>query len=384
MEHVDCIVIGAGVVGLATARALARAGLEVIILESASAFGTGVSSRNSEVIHAGLYYPAGSLKARLCIRGKALLYDHCAERHVAHQRCGKLLVATRDQDVAQLAEFQRRAHGCGVHDLQWLTGDATRALEPELACAAALWSPSSGVVDSHGLMRSLLADAEQAGAILALHSRLHSARCEQSRWVTTTGDATTDPSPQDGFELAARWLVNCAGLHAQQVAKCMSGFPAQAIPLLHMAKGHYFSLAAKAPFSHLIYPLPVDGGLGVHLTLDLGGQAKFGPDVQWLTTHDPQDIDFQVDDRRKAGFEAEIRRYWPDLPQDALQSAYSGVRPKVSGPGQPAGDFRIDGPAEHGCAGVVQLFGIESPGLTACLAIAEHVANIICPATRSC
>ena len=410
------IVIGAGVIGLAVARALARAGREVVVLESAAGYGSGISSRNSEVIHAGLYGEPDALKTRLCVRGRQLLYRYCETRHVAHQRCGKLLVATRPDDVAKLQAIAERAAANGVHDLRWLAADEARRLEPELACVAALHSPSSGIVDSHGLMTALLGDAEAAGALLAVSSPFAQAERTAQGWVLATGGA-------EPFEMAADWLVNCAGLDAQAVARCMSppgrpkgeyrsaqhegtpvsphgrpkgsyrsakhegapasGFDAAHIPALHLAKGNYFSLAARPPFRQLVYPMPVDGGLGVHLTLDLGGQAKFGPDVQWLpasavgATHA---IDYAVDASRGQAFEAEIRRYWPGLPAGALQPAYSGVRPKLSGPGQPAADFHIAGPRQHGCAGVVQLFGIESPGLTSALAIAELVLEQVASA----
>ncbi|MCA0239743.1 MAG: NAD(P)/FAD-dependent oxidoreductase [Proteobacteria bacterium] len=379
MDEVDVLVIGAGVVGLACARALALQGRAVVIVEAAGQFGSGTSSRNSEVVHAGLYYEPGSLKARLCVRGREMLYDYCAARGVAAQRCGKLLVATRAADVAQLEPIRRRAAACGVHDLQPLDGAALRALEPELQAVAALWSPSSGIVDSHGLMAALLGDAEQAGALFAVASPFAGARREGGRWIVRTGNHN-DSEP---FELAARWLVNSAGLQAQAVAARMQGFAAAAIPRRHLAKGHYFGFSGRAPFRHLIYPMPVDGGLGVHLTLDLGGQARFGPDVEWLpdtTDDDDAALDYAVDPARLPAFEAEIRRYWPALPAGSLQPAYSGIRPKLSGPGAPAADFHIAGPAQHGAAGVVQLFGIESPGLTASLAIGEQVAEIVAAA----
>lgn len=371
VDAVDAVVVGAGVVGLAVARALALQGLSVVIVESATAHGTGTSSRNSEVVHAGLYYEPGSLKARLCVRGRELLYAYCAERGVDVRRCGKLLVATRADDVPRLDTIRARAAACGVHDLQPLTRDQALALEPALAVHAALWSPSSGIVDSHGLMTALLGDAQNAGALLAVASPFVGAQAVAAGWRVQTGG-------DEAFELDARWLVNCAGLQAQAVAKAMQGFPAAAIPPRRLAKGHYFSLAGRSPFSHLVYPMPVDGGLGVHLTLDLGGQARFGPDVQWLPDGIADaDIGYAVDAARQAAFEAEIRHYWPGLPAGSLQPAYSGVRPKLSGPGEPAADFHIEGPAAHGVAGVVQLFGIESPGLTSCLAIAEQVAGLV-------
>lgn len=372
MDKVDAVVVGAGVVGLACARALAQAGLDTVILEREGLVGSGVSSRNSEVVHAGLYYPPGSLKARLCVQGRELLYAYCAERGVAHRRCGKLLVATQPQDSAKLDEIAARAQASGVHDLQRLPGAQAMALEPALACHEALLSPSSGIVDSHGLMTALLGDAEHAGAVLALHSPFGRAWRTDGRWcVETAGD--------EPFAIACDWIVNAAGLQAQAVAQAMQGFPPEAVPPQWLAKGHYFALARRAPFSRLVYPTPVDGGLGVHLTLDLAGQAKFGPDVLWL----PQGAapDYEVDAARAAAFEAEVRRYWPGLPAGQLQPSYAGIRPKISGPGEPAADFHLAGPREHGVPGVVQLFGIESPGLTASMAIAAEVrSRAVCPA----
>lgn len=371
MAHAECVVVGAGVVGLAVARALALAGREVVIVERGTAIGAGVSSRNSEVIHAGIHDSTGSLKATLCTRGKALLYAYGAERGVAHRRCGKLIVAAHTDDLPQLEALAARARANGVQDVALLSRRQAVALEPALACAGALWSPSSGIVDSHGLMTALLGDAENAGAVLALASGLSSAQREGRRWRLHTAG-------EEAFEMSADWLVNCGGLQARQVAARMDGFPPARVPALHLAKGHYFSLAARSPFSHLIYPLPGDGGLGVHLTLDLAGQARFGPDVEWLPVADPDAVDYRVDESRVPRFEAEIRAYWPDLPHGALRPAYSGVRPKLSGPGEAAADFHIAGPDDHGVPGVVQLFGIESPGLTASLAIAERVAAIVC------
>lgn len=369
MDTVDVVVVGAGVVGLAVARALALAGRSVVLLEREVAIGSGVSSRNSEVIHAGLYYPSGSLKARLCVRGKELLYAYCTERGIGHRRCGKLVVAGNAAEAGKLGQIAAQGRANGVDDLVELDGREARLREPALACEAALWSPSSGIVASHELMLALLGDAENAGALLALASPFEAAEPRAGGWCVHTGG--TEP-----FELGCRWLVNAAALGAQQVAQATLEFPSAAIPPQHLAKGHYFSMTGRAPFRHLIYPTPVDGGLGVHLTLDLGGQAKFGPDVEWLPAgSDPFALDYQVDARRQAAFEAGVRRWWPGLPTGALAPAYSGVRPKISGPGAPAADFRIDGPAEHGVAGVVMLFGIESPGLTAALAIGEHVAQ---------
>jgi L-2-hydroxyglutarate oxidase LhgO len=376
-------VIGAGVVGLACARALAQSGLEVVIVERETVYGSGVSARNSEVIHAGLYYPTGSRKALWCVRGAQLLYEYCELRGIAHRRCGKLVVATREADVAALEALRAKGLANGVNELQWLTRAQALALEPELDCVAALWSPASGIVDSHGLMTSLLGDAESAGAVLARTSEVVGASRDRDGWQVTVREVDNNHGVDSGgFTLQSRWIVNAAGLDAQAIAAAMEGFPAAAIPPRHLAKGHYFSLRGRAPFSRLIYPLPTDGGLGVHLTLDLGGQAKFGPDVEWIdeitsATDRGRDLDYAVDARRAEVFAAEVRRYWPRLSEGALAPAYSGIRPKLSGAGQLAADFRIDGPAQHGCAGVVQLFGIESPGLTASMAMAEVVAALI-------
>jgi len=358
MDQVDIAVIGAGVVGLAIARELALRGREVVVIEAAGAIGTGISSRNSEVIHAGLYYPAGSLKAKLCVRGKQLLYDYCEARGIEHRRCGKLVVATREQDLPRLEKIAASGAANGVGDLRLLGSAETLALEPALNAAGALMSPSSGIVDSHGLMTALLADAENAGATLALASPVMGGGREGEGWRLRVGS---------DFELGARRVINAAGLFAARVAESL-GTPA---PRLRFARGHYFSLAGRAPFSRLIYPLPVDGGLGVHLTLDLGGQARFGPDVQWLPDTDPVTLDYAVDPALAPAFEAEVRSYWPALPAGTLQPAYSGIRPKLTGPGEAAADFRID----TATPGLVQLFGIESPGLTASLALAEEVAS---------
>ena len=358
MDQVEVAVIGAGVVGLAIARELARRGREVIVIEAAGTIGTGISSRNSEVIHAGLYYPPGSLKARLCVQGKEMIYGYCAARGIAHRRCGKLVVATRTADLPRLAQLAANAAANGVDDLRPLGQADTRALEPALRAAGALLSPSSGIVDSHGLMTSLLADAELAGATLALASPVTGGAREGDGWRLRVGA---------DFELGARVVVNATGLFAAQVAASLG---VQAPPM-RFARGHYFALAGRAPFSRLIYPLPVDGGLGVHLTLDLGGQARFGPDMQWLPGADPAALDYAVDPALAPAFEAEVRSYWPDLPAGALQPAYSGIRPKLGGPGEAAADFCVD----MSVPGLVNLFGIESPGLTASLALAIEVAG---------
>ncbi len=371
MDQTDVLVVGAGVVGLAVARALAQKGLEVVIVEREGAIGSGVSSRNSEVIHAGHYYDAGSLKAQMCVRGRHLLYAYAQERGIEHRRCGKLVVATSEAEIPKLKSILARGEANGVEGLRMIGGDEAHALEPHVNCVAALYSPVTGIIDSHGYMATLLGDAEAAGAMLALKSPFEGAVRDGNRWVFRTGG-------DEAFEMAARFIVNSAGLGTHKVAASIEGFPAQAIPRQHLAKGHYFALAGRAPFTHLIYPTPVDGGLGIHLTLDLGGQARFGPDVLWLPDGTTEaDLDYQVGPERRASFEADIRRYWPGLPEGAIQPAYSGVRPKISGPGQPAADFHIAGPKDHGCAGVVQLLGIESPGLTSSMAIAERVAPMV-------
>lgn len=363
-DQVDCVVVGAGVVGLAVARALALSGREVVVLEAAHAIGTGTSSRNSEVIHAGIYYPEGSLKARLCVRGKALLYAYCQAHGVQVQRCGKLIVATSPEQVAQLTTIRDKARRNGVTDLVWLTQHEAQALEPALQCHAALLSPSTGIVDSHGLMLALQGDLESAGGAVALLSALARAEVRQDGITLHT---------QDGSALHTSLLVNAAGLHAPQVAACIQGLQAQHIPTAYYAKGNYFTLAGRAPFRHLIYPVPEAAGLGVHLTLDLGGQAKFGPDVQWVSHAD----DLQVEPQRGAGFYDAVRKYWPGLQDDALLPGYAGIRPKISGPDEVAADFCIQTAQQHGVPGLVNLFGMESPGLTSCLAIAEHVVQAV-------
>ena len=367
MEQVDAVVIGAGVVGLAVARALARAGHETIVVERENAIGTATSSRNSEVIHAGLYYAAGSLKARLCVRGRELLYAFCAAHGVAHRRCGKLIVATAADELPGLADLAARARANGVHDLQRLDAGQARALEPQLECVGALHSPSTGIVDSHGLMLALQGDFERAGGLLALCSPVTGLRCAPGRHEVEVDGA-------EPMTLGARIVVNAAGLHAPALARRTQGLAAGQVPAARLCKGSYFALGSgRAPFTRLIYPLPHDGGLGVHLTLDLAGQVRFGPDTEWLASADVEAIDYRVDPARGEAFYAEVRRYWPALADDALVPAYSGVRPKLHGPGEPASDFALQGPAEHGIAGLVNLLGIESPGLTSCLALADEV-----------
>ena len=365
MDQVECIVIGAGVVGLAIARRLALAGREVIVLEATDAIGTATSSRNSEVIHAGIYYKAGSLMAQFCVSGKRALYDYCRDHGVETRNCGKLIVAASAADEDKLSAIRAHAAGNGVDDLRLLSGADARAVEPALACQAALLSPSTGIVDSHGFMLALRGDAEDAGAMFAFHAPLLRGRCLDDGFELDIGGDTP-------MQLGCKIVINAAGLGATSVARAICGMPLQQIPPAYLAKGNYFSCNARAPFSHLIYPVPEPGGLGVHLTLDLAGQARFGPDVEWIDA-----IDYEVDPARAARFYPAIRRYWPDLPDGALSPGYSGIRPKIVPPAVAVQDFMIQGPAVHGVAGLVNLFGIESPGLTSSLAIADHVAEIV-------
>jgi L-2-hydroxyglutarate oxidase LhgO len=364
MEEVDCIVVGAGVIGLAIARALALAGREVVIVEQANRIGAETSSRNSEVIHAGLYYEKGSLMARLCVEGRRLLYHFCAAHGVGHRRCGKLVVATAPDDVARLEAIRTRVARNGVDDLVVLSASEARALEPALHCEAALLSPSTGIIDSHGYMLALLAEAEAYGATLVLNTPLIAAAVKATGLVAHFSGA----SPT---RLRCRMLVNAAGLHAPDLARRIEGFSPSRAPQAFFAKGNYFALSGRAPFSRLIYPTPVAGGLGAHLTLDLSGQARFGPDVEWIET-----IDYGVNPARAEDFYAAIRRWWPDLKDGQLAPAYAGIRPKIVPPGAGPQDFLIQGPRDHGVAGLINLFGIESPGLTASLALAAHVAAL--------
>ena len=359
MDRVEAVVVGAGVVGLAIARELALAGREVIVLDAEDAIGTHTSSRNSEVIHAGIYYPKGSLKARACVEGKHLLYEYCATHGVPHRRCGKLIVATSEAQLAELNAIRAKAHANDVPDVDWIPRTEVARLEPELFCLGALHSPSTGIIDSHALMLAYLGDAEAAGAMLALRSPLEHAAVRGDGFELRVAGA--DP-------IACSVLVNSAGLRAPSVAKSIEGYPSHLAPRELYAKGNYYSLTRRSPFSRLVYPVPEPGGLGVHVTLDLGGQARFGPDVEWV-----ERIDYDVDPRRADKFYAAIRRYWPGLPDGALAPGYAGIRPKTSGPGEPASDFEIQSPAKHGVRGLVQLYGIESPGLTASLALARQV-----------
>ena len=362
-EPIECVVIGAGVVGLAVARALALRGRETLILEAGSAIGTGTSSRNSDVIHAGIYYPAGSAKARLCVEGKRLLYEFCETRGVGYRRCGKLIVAADESQIPALESIENMARDNGVNDLTWLTADETHALEPMLNAVAVLSSPSTGIIDGHGFMLALQGEFEQAGGVIAFRSRLQRGRCDRTAIYLEAG-------AHEPISLAAAIVINCAGLHAQEVSHCIDGVPKSSIPRAYFAKGNYYVLRAKSPFRRLVYPVPEPGGLGVHLTIDLAGQARFGPDVEWVERED-----YTVDPARAERFYAAIRRYWPALPDGSLQPGYAGIRPKLHGSGEPAADFLIQGPELHGVKGLVNLYGIESPGLTAALAIAENVAD---------
>ena len=364
MESVDCIVVGAGVVGLAVARALALAGREVVILDAAEGIGTETSSRNSEVIHAGIYYPAGSFMARCCVAGRKALYAYCAAKGVPHANCGKLIVATNAEEDAMLAGIKRRAEVNGVEGMHVLTAAEAIAMEPNLSCTSALLSPATGIVDSHAFMLALQGDAENAGAVPVFFSPVTGGRVVQGGVEIEVGGA-------EPMTVRCRLLVNSAGLHAPGLASRIVGMPRDRIPTAYYAKGNYFTLSGRSPFSRLIYPVPVPGGLGVHLTIDLGGQARFGPDVQWIDA-----IDYTVDPTRADSFYAAVRKYWPALMDHALQPGYAGIRPKIVPRGASAQDFVVQGPRTHGVSGLINLFGIESPGLTASLALAEYVLEV--------
>jgi L-2-hydroxyglutarate oxidase LhgO len=364
MDHVECVVIGAGVIGLAIARRLAMAGREVVVIEAAEGIGTVTSSRNSEVIHAGIYYPSGSLMARMCVSGRQALYAYCRDHGIPHRNCGKLIVATTEAETGKLQAIKAHAEANGVDDLQPLGGDDARQLEPALNCCAALLSPSTGIIDSHALMLALRGEAEAAGAAFAFHAPLLQGKVHADRIeLGVGGDAP--------LNLECRLLINAGGLAATTIARSIDGMPIERIPPAYLAKGNYFSCSARSPFSRLIYPVPEPGGLGVHLTLDLAGQARFGPDVEWIDS-----IDYTVDPARADRFYPAIRRYWPSLPDGALMPSYAGIRPKIVPPAVAVQDFNIQGPRDHGVSGLVNLFGIESPGLTSCLAIADHVVAL--------
>ncbi|HKU69285.1 MAG TPA: NAD(P)/FAD-dependent oxidoreductase [Burkholderiales bacterium] len=364
-ERIECAVIGAGVVGLAIARRLAMNGREVVILEAESAFGTHTSSRNSEVIHAGIYYPTGSLKAKVCVAGRKALYRYCAEHDVHHRRIGKVIVACDDTELATLKKYKAQAETNGVDDLQMLTGDELAAMEPEVRCVAGFLSPSTGIIDSHGLMLAYLGDAEAHGAALALASPVVGGRVETDGIVLDVGG--TEP-----MSLQCSVVINSAGLNAQAVSRSISGIRPDTIPPTHYAIGHYYTLSAPAPFRRLVYPVARQDWLGVHVTLDLGGQVKFGPDFEWIDR-----VDYRFDERREAAFYKAIRRYYPGLRNGTLQPGYTGIRPKIHGPADPAPDFLIQGRNAHGVPGLINLYGIESPGLTSSLAIADHVADML-------
>jgi L-2-hydroxyglutarate oxidase LhgO len=364
-ERIDCAVIGAGVVGLAVARRLALAGRSVVVLEKADAIGTETSSRNSEVIHAGIYYATGWLKAKLCVAGNRALYSYCAEHGVAHKRIGKIIVACSDSEVAALDKYLHQAQANGVSDLTWLSAAQVREMEPAVQCVAALNSPSTGLVDSHALMLAYQGDAEQAGAAVVFQSPVESAE--------VTGDGILlDVGGKDPTTISCNAVINCAGLYAQSVARSIRGLSDTTIPPIHYAIGHYYTMSGKPAFARLVYPVAVPGSLGIHVALDLAGQVRFGPDIHWIDA-----IDYRFNESSAQGFYASIRRYFPALADGALQPGYTGIRPKVSGPGEPVKDFVIQGASEHGIPGLVNLYGIESPGLTSSLSIADHVYEML-------
>ena len=364
-EQVDCAVIGAGVVGLAIARELAIAGREVIVLEAADAIGTHTSSRNSEVIHAGLYYPKGSLKSRLCVSGKWLLYDYCAGHGVPHSNIGKIVVAVTADEIATLKSYVEKAEANGVKDLRWLSREELCELEPAVDCVAGFFSPSTGIVDSHALMLAYQGDAQNSGATVVFKSPVESGAIGSDGIVLNVGG-------DEPMTIACRSVVNSAGLFAQNIARSIEGVPATGIPPQYFAKAHYYTLSGKPPFMRLIYPVASNAHLGVHVTVDMAGQIRFGPDVSWVNS-----VDYNFDHSREPLFYEAIRKYYPGLKDGQLQPGYTGIRPKVSGPKEPAADFIISGPTDHGIGGLVNLFGIESPGLTASLAIAAHVKGLL-------
>jgi L-2-hydroxyglutarate oxidase LhgO len=362
----DVLVVGAGVVGLAAARALALRGHAVVVAEATGGIGNGVSSRNSEVIHAGMYYPSGSLRARHCVNGRRLLYAFCDGHGVPHAKCGKLIVATNALEQAKIEGIYEQGITNGVEGLSFLTAAQAQALEPNLSCTGAVLSSETGIIDSHALMLALQGDLEDAGGMIAFDAPVERIRRRRAGWEVQVG------SEPDALAFDA--IVNAAGLGAQALARATPDYPQERVPPLVLAKGNYFGCLGRPAFSRLIYPAPVDGGLGTHVTLDLNGRMRFGPDVEWIEREA-----YEVDPARAESFYASIRRYWPGLPDGALVPDYAGIRPKLTGPGGKAADFMIDGPAEHGLAGLVQMFGIESPGLTSCLSLAEDVAERLTP-----
>ncbi len=376
---IECIIIGAGVIGLAIARELSASGREVLIIERHGQAGSETSSRNSEVIHAGIYYPPGSAKARLCVKGKELLYRFVADNAVAHRKAGKLIVATSTAQIATLQEIKKRAEKSGVDDLSHLTPDDVAGIEPELSCKAALLSPSTGLIDAHEYMNALQGHAQENNATFAFNTSVNSiTKREGGGYILSFGEMAAKSEAQSD-KITCRFLIIAAGLHSTQLMTTLTQreddnpyIP----PKTYYAKGNYFSLSGKSPFERLIYPVPESGGLGVHLTLDLSNRARFGPDVQWLEGNDSTSLDYTVDPARSQSFYSAIRTYWPGLPNDSLQPDYCGIRPKVTVQGQPAGDFQIHDERRHGYSGLVALYGIESPGLTASLAIAELIHDL--------
>lgn len=367
MEKIDTLIIGAGVVGLAVGRALSLAGREVVVAESEAMVGSITSARNSGVIHAGIYYPTGSNKARLCVRGKDLLYAYAKDRHVPYKNCGKMIVACVPEDFAKIENICARAKANGVHDLTPLTRDEALAMEPELACLGSVLSPSTGIIDIHILMQEFQTDIENNGGFVALHNGIIGGN------ITANGIVI---DLQDAEPILAKTVINAAGLSAQSVARTMNGLDESTIPQRYVAKGNYFSVSGAAPFSRLVYPVPVPGGLGAHFTMNIAGESQFGPDVEWLE-NDGKHFNYTVDPAREPSFRESVRRYWPGVMNRELIPSYSGIRPKLVGPGQPDGDFVIQGPDVHGITGLVNLYGIESPGLTSSMAIAEDVVKLV-------
>jgi L-2-hydroxyglutarate oxidase LhgO len=357
------LVIGAGAVGLAAARAIARDGHEVVVAEAESAIGTGISARNSEVIHGGMYYPTGSLRGRHCVAGRRMLYAFCASHGVPHHKCGKLIVATDAAELAKIEAIEAQGRANGVEGMTQITADAARAMEPALSCVGALLSPETGIVDAHGYMLALRGDLEDAGGMIAFNTPVNGAVRQEDQWRVSFGG-------KDAGVLTFDAVVNCAGLAAQKLARAMPDYPQARVPRLVLAKGNYFTFTGKPAFKRLIYPVPMPGGLGVHVTLDLAGRMRFGPDVEWI-----EHEHYEVDAQRADAFYARIRMYWPAMPDGALAPGYAGIRPKLTGPGEAQADFLIDAPADHGVPGLVQMFGIESPGLTSSLSLGDEVAT---------
>ncbi len=361
-DFVETIVIGAGVIGLAIARECARRGQEVLVLERHGHFGEETSSRNSEVIHAGIYYPKDTLKARFCVEGKKKLYEYCESHGVPHKNLGKLIVATSDEELTTLSAIRQKAADNGVEDLSWISKTELKAMEPELSCKGALLSPSTGIIDTHQYMLALVGDIETAGGFIAYNSAFSRAEHRGGHYLVQAGENT----------LTCRNLINSAGLGAQAAAQNIDGLSADHIPTRYLTKGNYYTMNAKSPFKRLIYPVPQSASLGVHVTLDLGGQIRFGPDQEWI-----EEIDYNVNPNRADAFYEAIRKYWPALPDDSLIPAYSGIRPKIQSPTDPHKDFYISGPSDHGLPGLVNLYGMESPGLTSSLAIGAYVADLL-------